>query len=161
MSKPSVRQIVAALALALSAPIAFSQVVTYGAPIDLETAKKVAAAAATEARKNNFTMVIAVTDGAGDLVYLEKLDGTQTASVEVALGKARAAARYKRPTKVFEDILTAGGNGWRILGLEGAVPIEGGVPIVVGGKLIGAIGASGGSAPQDGQVAKAGAAALN
>ncbi len=161
MSKPSVRHLAAALALVLSAPIAFAQVVAYGAPIDLETAKKAAAAAAAEARKNNFTMVIAITDPAGDLVYLEKLDGTQTASVEVAQGKTRAAARYKRPTKVFEDILTAGGNGWRILGLEGAVPIEGGVPLVVGGKIVGAIGASGGSAPQDGQVAKAGAAALN
>jgi glc operon protein GlcG len=146
--------------IALAAPLAQAQVVTYGAPIDLESAKKMAAAAVTEARKNNFTMAIAITDPAGDLVYFEKMDGTQTGSVRVAQGKARSATLFKRPTKVFQEIVAAGGDGLRILGLEGAVPVEGGIPIVVGGKIVGAIGTSGGSSAQDGQVAQAGIAAL-
>jgi uncharacterized protein GlcG (DUF336 family) len=161
MSPSNLRVLVAGLALALAAPLAFAQIVPYGAPIDLETARKVAMAAVTEARKSNFAMAVAVTDAAGDLVYFEKMDGTQTASVRVAEGKARSAAIYKRPTKVFQDIVASGGDGLRILGLDGAVPIEGGIPLVIGGKIVGAIGASGGSAAQDGQVAKAGTAALN
>jgi uncharacterized protein GlcG (DUF336 family) len=88
------------------------------------------------------------------------MDGAQTGSVRVAQGKARSAAIYRRPTKVFQDILAGGGDGLRILGLEGAVPLDGGIPLVVGGKVVGAIGASGGSSAQDGQVAQAGAAAL-
>jgi glc operon protein GlcG len=151
----------AALALFCTAGLAAAQTVPYGAPIDLATAKKVAAAAAAEAVKINVPEIIAITDGAGDLVYLEKMDNTQTASIGVAEGKARSAARYRRPTKVWEDIVSSGGGGLRILGLEGAVPIEGGLPIVIGGKIVGAIGVSNGTAPQDGQVAKAGVAALN
>ena len=150
-----------AVLIALAAPLAHAQgVTTYGAPIDLETAKKMAAAAEAEARKNNFTMAIAITDIGGDLVYFEKMDGTQTGSVNVAQGKARSAVMFKRPTKVFQEIVAAGGDGLRILGLEGAVPVEGGIPIVVGGKIVGAIGTSGGSSAQDGQVAQAGLAAL-
>ena len=158
-----VRRLLAAGAtalLALAAPLAQAQVVTYGAPIDLDTAKKIAAAAIAEAKKNNFTMAVAVTDTAGDLVYFEKMDGTQTGSVDVSQGKARSAVRFKRPTKVFQEIEAAGGDGLRILGLQGAVPVEGGIPIVVGGKIVGAIGTSGGSSAQDGQVATAGLAAL-
>ena len=161
MINPTVRRFAAVLILALAAPWAGAQVVLYGAPIDLAAAKKIAAAAIEEARKNNFTMAVAVTDPAGDLVYFERMDGTQTGSVRVAEGKARSATMFKRPTKVFQDIVAAGGDGLRILGLEGAVPVEGGLPIVVGGKIVGAIGASGGSSAQDGQVAKAGLAALN
>ena len=147
----------AATAFVLATFGASAQVVPYGAPIDLDTAKKVAAA---EARKHNLLMAVAVTDAAGDLVYFEKMDGAQTGSVRVAQGKARSAAIYRRPTKVFQDILAGGGDGLRILGLEGAVPLDGGIPLVVGGKVVGAIGASGGSSAQDGQVAQAGAAAL-
>ncbi|HVO08603.1 MAG TPA: heme-binding protein [Burkholderiaceae bacterium] len=150
----------AATAFVLATFGASAQVVPYGAPIDLDTAKKVAAAAAAEARKHNLLMAVAVTDAAGDLVYFEKMDGAQTGSVRVAQGKARSAAIYRRPTKVFQDILAGGGDGLRILGLEGAVPLDGGIPLVVGGKVVGAIGASGGSSAQDGQVAQAGAAAL-
>ena len=116
----------------------------YGAPINLETAKKLSAAAVAEASKNKWTMAVAIVDIAGDLVYFEKMDGTQTASVKVALGKARSAVLYKRPTKVFQDVVAAGGEGLRILGLEGAVPIEGGLPLAMGGKIVGAIGVSGG-----------------
>jgi uncharacterized protein GlcG (DUF336 family) len=132
----------------------------YGAPISVDSAKKAAAAAVAEARKNNWTMAVAVTDTGGDLVFFEKMDGTQTGSVNVALGKARSAALYKRPTKVWQDIVVGGGAGLRILGLEGAVPIEGGVPLVIDGKIVGAIGLSGGSAQQDNQCATAGADAV-
>jgi uncharacterized protein GlcG (DUF336 family) len=125
-----------------------------------ESAKKAAAAAVAEARKNNWTMAVGVLDPGGALVYFEKMDGTQTGSVRVAIGKARGAALYKRPTKVWQDIVAGGGGGLRILGLEGAVPIEGGVPLVMDGKVVGAIGLSGGSGDQDGQCARAGADAL-
>lgn len=132
----------------------------YGAPVNLENAKKAAAAAVAEARKNNWTMAVAITDPGGDLVYFEKMDGTQTGSVNVAIGKARSAALYKRPSKVWQDIVAGGGAGLRILGLEGAVPIGGGVPLVIDGKIVGAIGLSGGTADQDDQCARAGADAL-
>jgi glc operon protein GlcG len=126
--------------------------------LTLEAAKKMATAAHAEAVKNNWRMVIAVVDEGGHLLYLERMDETQTGSIRVAIQKARSAAAFKRPTKVFEDAVAGGRNA--ILGLSGATPIEGGVPIMVDGKLIGAIGASGGTAPQDGQVAKAGVDAL-
>ena len=132
----------------------------YGAPISLENAKKAAAAAEAEARKNNWKMAFAVTDISGDLVYLEKMDATQTGSVAVAIGKARSAALFKRPTKVFQDGLAAGGEGLRILRLEGAVPVDGGLPLLMDGKVVGAIGVSGATSQQDGQCAKAGADAL-
>jgi uncharacterized protein GlcG (DUF336 family) len=146
---------------ALCASFALAQMPNpYGPPISLEDAKKAAAAALAEARKNNWTMAVAVTDIGGDLVYFEKMDGTQTGSVNVALGKARSAALFKRPTKVFQEIVAGGGNGLRILGLEGAVPIEGGVPLVMDGRIVGAISLSGGTSDQDGQCARAGAEAL-
>jgi len=132
----------------------------YGAPISLEIAKKAAAAAAVEARKNNWNMAIAITDGGGDLVYLEKMDATQTGSVKVAIGKARSAAMFKRPTKVWQDAVAGGGAGLRVLGLQGAVPIDGGLPIVMDGKIVGAIGVSGAAGDQDAQSAKAGVDAL-
>jgi glc operon protein GlcG len=129
---------------------------TYGSAIQLESAKRAAAAAIKEARANDWTMAVAIVDMAGDLVYFEKMDETQTGSVTVAQAKARSAARFKRPTKAFQDSLTATPDGLRILGIEGAVPVEGGVPIVAGGKIVGAIGVSGGTSAQDGQCAKAG-----
>ena len=132
----------------------------YGAPISLENAKKAAAAAIAEARKNNWTMALAVVDPSGTLVYYEKLDNTQIGSAQVAISKARSAALFKRPTKSFEDQLAKGGDGLRTLGLEGAVPVEGGVPIVIEGKIVGAIGMSGGTSAQDAQCAQVGADAL-
>ncbi len=132
----------------------------YGMPIGSDDAKKAAAAALAEARRNGWTMAAAVVDTGGHLVYFEKMDGTQTGSVAVALNKARSAALFLRPTKVFQEMLAAGGEGLRAFGLEGAVPVEGGVPLVMSGKTIGAIGLSGGMSPQDGQCAKAGADAL-
>src|SRR3984893_6207469 len=120
----------------------------YGAPINGENAKKAAAAALAEARKNNWNMAAAVVDPAGALVYFEKRDGTQAASVNIAVDKARSSARFKRPTKALQDVLAAGGEGLRLLGLQGAVPVDGGVPILIDGKIVGAIGLSGGTSAQ-------------
>jgi len=132
----------------------------YGMPIGIDDAKKAAAAALAEAHKNGWLMAAAVADTGGHLVYFEKMDGTQTGSVAVAIGKARCAALFKRTTKAFQDMLAAGGDNLRALGLEGAVVVEGGVPLAVEGRIVGAIGLSGGSSSQDGQCARAGAAAL-
>jgi uncharacterized protein GlcG (DUF336 family) len=132
----------------------------YGPNISLENAKKAAGPALAEARKNNWTMVVAIVDAAGDLVYYEKMDNTQLGSSQVAIGKARSAVRFKRPTKAFQDAVAGGGAGVRMLGLEGAVPLEGGIPIVMDGKIVGAIGVSGDSSDHDGICAKAGADAL-
>jgi glc operon protein GlcG len=132
----------------------------YGAAISLENAKKAAAPALAEAVKNNWTMAVSIVDPSGNLVYYEKMDNTQIGSAKVAIEKARSAALFKRPTKTFQDALAAGGDGLRILRLQDAVPIEGGIPILADGKIVGAIGVSGGTAAQDGQCAKAGADAL-
>lgn len=150
---------VALLISALSLPI-LAQSEQYGAPISVDNAKKAAAAAVAEARKNNFTMAIAIVDPNGTLIYFEKMDNTQNGSANVALDKARSAALFKRPTKVFQDAIAAGGEGLRIFALQGAVPVDGGIPLIMGGKIVGAIGASGGTSAQDGQVAKVGADAL-
>ena len=139
---------------------AHAQTMMYGPAITADIAKKAAAPALAEARKNQWTMAVAIVDTAGDLVYFEKMDDTQVGSVEVSQAKARSAARFKRPTKAFQDALAAGGEGLRILALNGAVPVEGGLPLVVGGKIVGAIGMSGGTSQQDGQCAQAGAAAV-
>jgi glc operon protein GlcG len=133
---------------------------SYGSSIDLANAKKVAAAALAEAVKNQWLMAAAIVDTAGDLVYFEKMDDTQVASTVIAVDKARAAARFKRPTKAFQEMLAAGGDGIRALSLHGAVAAEGGVPIVMDGKVVGAVGVSGGTSPQDGQCANAGIAAV-
>jgi uncharacterized protein GlcG (DUF336 family) len=132
----------------------------YGAPISLEDAKKAAAPALAEAAKNHWAMAVAIVDPSGNLVYYEKMDATQIGSANVAIDKARSAALFKRPTKTYQDALAAGGDGMRILRLQGAIPIEGGVPLLVDGKIAGAIGVSGGTAAQDGQCANAGASAL-
>jgi uncharacterized protein GlcG (DUF336 family) len=129
----------------------------YGTSISLDAAKRVAALAVAEAAKNNWKMAIAVVDVAGDLVYFEKMDGTQVASVNIAQDKARSSVRFKRPTKAMQDVLAAGGAGVRFLALQGAIPVEGGLPLIMDGKIVGAIGASGGTSDQDGLSAKAGA----
>ena len=154
--KKALLMLVAGAAISTSA---FSQTLTYGAPITLDAAKKIAAASAAEAKKQNLPVVITIVDSSGTLTYLEKLDGTQIASVEVAIGKARTANNFKRPTKVFEDGVAGGRNV--LLSLpEGTLLIEGGAPIVVDNKIIGAIGVSGATSQQDGQVAEAGLASL-
>ena len=150
------------LTLAFAALITEAQMLPnpYGPPISLENAKKAAAAAMAEAGKNHWNMAVAVVDPNGTLVYYEKMDNTQNGSANVAINKARSAALFKRPTKAFQDALAAGGAGVRILALEGAVPVEGGVPILADGKIIGAIGVSGANSDQDGQCAQAGAATI-
>jgi uncharacterized protein GlcG (DUF336 family) len=132
----------------------------YGPPISVENAKKAAAAALAEAVKNHWTMAVAIVDPNGTLIYYEKMDNTQLGSANVAVEKARSAAQFKRPTKAFQDALAAGGAGLRILGIAGAVPVEGGIPLVADGKIIGAIGLSGDSSDHDGQCAQAGAATI-
>src|SRR5262245_56855526 len=128
----------------------------YGLPITIEDAKKAAAPALDEARRNNWTMVVAIVDPGGHLVYLERMDGAPIGSVAVSISKARSAAIFKRATKVFQDTLASGGEGLRVLKLEKAIPVEGGVPLVVDGTIVGAIGLSGGTSAQDGQCAQAG-----
>jgi len=151
----------AGAAACLAAAPSFAQMPNpYGASVTLEAARKAAAPALAEAQKNNWRMAVAVVDISGDLVFFEKMDGTQAASVAIAQDKARSSARFKRPTKALQDALAAGGAGWRLLALEGAVPVEGGIPLVADGKIIGAIGVSGGTSEQDGQCAKAGADAV-
>jgi len=130
----------------------------YGAPIPLDDAKKAVAGAEAEMKKNNFNMVIAVVGPSGDLVYLQKADLAAVASVTIAQDKAKSAAIFRTPTKAYMDRLANGET--YILRLTGATPVAGGVPIVVGGKVVGAIGISGGSALQDHQVAQAGVDAL-
>jgi len=134
--------------------------VAYGPPITLEQAKKVMAAAEAEARKSNWNVVISVIDSGGHLVSMQRLDGTQLGSIEVARQKAYSAVLYRRPTKVFEDGVSQGGLNLRLLKLEGASPFEGGVPIMVDGKIVGAVGVSGVTSAQDGQIARAGAEAM-
>jgi glc operon protein GlcG len=148
------------LALLFAFLPAWAQVPSYGPSIGLEQARKVLAAAQAEARKNNWPVAIAVVDTHGDLVAFEKMDDTQIASVQVAQDKGKSAAIYRRPTKVFENLLAGGGAGTRVLTLRNASAVEGGLPIVVGGKIIGGIGVSGVTSEQDGVVAKAGAEAL-
>jgi glc operon protein GlcG len=131
----------------------------YGAPITNEQAKAVAAAAVAEAKKNNWRMALAIVGPAGELVYFEKMDGTQGASVEIAQGKARTAALFRRPSKVFADQYAAGNTAFTTFPQQ-PVASEGGVPIIVNGKIIGAIGASGGTGQQDGTAAAAGVGAV-
>jgi glc operon protein GlcG len=133
---------------------------SYGASISLEDAKKAAAAAEAEARKNHWRHVIAIVDTAGQLVYFARMDDTQTGSVNVALDKARSAAMFRVPTKVFQERLAKGPENSYLLRLEGASPVPGGFPIMIGGKVVGGMGASGGSGEQDTQVVQAGLAAL-
>src|SRR5206468_6078429 len=132
----------------------------YGPAITLEQAKKVLAGAEAEAKKNNWNVVISIVDSGGQLVALHRLDGTQFGSVDVARDKAYSAVAFRRPTKAFQDAVGQGGSNLRLLKLSGASPLEGGIPIVVDGKLIGSIGVSGVTSQQDAQIAKAGADSL-
>jgi glc operon protein GlcG len=144
-------------ALPAQGPLPPPPQIPYGLAISTDSAKSAAAAAIAEARRHGWNMAIAVVDPGGHLVYFEKMQDTQTGSVDVAIEKARTAALFRRPTRLFQDAVAAGGEGLRILRLPGALPIEGGVPIIADGKVVGAIGVSGGTGEQDGQVARVGA----
>jgi glc operon protein GlcG len=128
----------------------------YGETLNNETAKKAAAAAVAEAKKNNWAMCIAVVAPSGDLVYFERMDNCQYGSIVISQHKAKAAAIFRRPTKAFEDRIAAGGAGLTALTLDGIIASEGGIPIVVGGKIVGGIGCSGGTGQQDGVACQAG-----
>ncbi len=141
---------VAAVAASLSAELPTKPVLTLGA------AKKIAAAAEAEANKRGATVVIAVVDDGGHLILLERLDDTQVASVEVGIGKARTAAIFRRPSRVFEEQIRNGRAATLVL--PGATPLQGGVPLLVDGRVIGAIGVSGNTPQEDEDIALAGAA---
>ena len=150
--------------LSITAPVGAQQqapspppTTPYGPPITLDAAKKVMVAAEAEATKNNWAMAIAILDSTGHIVMLHRFDNTQYGSIPVAEDKARTALDFRRPSKVFEDLVAQGGIGLRTLAIRGAAPLEGGLPIIVDGKIVGAIGVSGATSQQDGQVAKAGA----
>ena len=137
-----------------------AQAISYGAPVSLDIARRIAAAAEAQATANGWPMVIAVVDSGANLVVLHKMDMAQIGSVAVAQAKAKSAVRFKRPTKVFEEALVAGGLGLRLLATEGVCPLEGGLPLMQAGQLIGAIGVSGMQSTQDACVAAAGARAV-
>lgn len=149
----------AAIALVLFTGLASAQQrPSYGGQITLEDAKKIAAGAVVEAKKNNWNVAIAVVDNHGMLVYYEMLDDTQTSSATIAIEKARTAAMFRRPSKAFEDVVSKGRVA--VLGLPGVTPVQGGLPIYVNGKIIGGVGASGVNSDQDEQVVQAGLNAL-
>ena len=130
----------------------------YGSEITLDNARKIAAAAVAEARKNNWNVAVAIVDNHGFLVYYERLDDTQTASATIAIEKARSAAMFRRATRELQDAVNKGNPAF--LGIPGATPVAGGLPIVAGDKIVGAIGVSGVTSDQDEQVAKAGLEAV-
>lgn len=132
----------------------------YGDAISLEAAKKVLNAAETFAKNKQWPVAIAIVDTGGNLVLFAKLDNTQIGSIDVAMNKARTANNFKRPTKVFEDAVAGGGTGLRVLAVPGILPLEGGEPIYLNGKIIGGIGVSGMQSAQDAEVVKAGLAVL-
>ncbi len=148
--------LLAATALWSLVSAAQAQVPQYGANINYDQAHKAMVAAMADARKQNIPMAVAIVDTAGLLVAFERMDNTQSGSIGVAQDKAVSAAMFRRSTKVFQDAVAGGGAGLRVLTLRGANAVEGGLPIIVDGKIIGGIGVSGGSAEQDGVVAKAG-----
>jgi uncharacterized protein GlcG (DUF336 family) len=132
----------------------------YGPPIGVETARKIMAAAEAEAARNNWPVVIAIIDSGGHLVMLHRRDDTQLSSIELSQGKAKTALMFKRPTRVLDEAISSGGAGLRFLALKDILPLEGGLPIVADGKIIGAIGVSGVLSAQDAQIAVAGIEAL-
>jgi glc operon protein GlcG len=158
MSNPTLLTALAvSLALAVTAAPAEAQFADRKA-LTLEGAKRIMAAAEAEAAKNKWTVAIAIVDEAGELVAFHKIDETQAGSIDIAIGKARTAARMKRPTKALEDAVAGGRTVF--LAVDGLVPLEGGVPITVEGRVVGAVGVSGVTSQQDAQVAQAGIAAL-
>jgi uncharacterized protein GlcG (DUF336 family) len=126
--------------------------------VSVEDAKKAATAAVTEAKKNKWTVAVAIVDDGGHLVYFERIDETLFASADIAVGKARTAVAFKRPTKALEDAINSGQNA--ILSFPNSIPREGGLPILLDGKVIGGIGVSGAKSSEDAQVATAGVEAL-
>jgi uncharacterized protein GlcG (DUF336 family) len=149
----------AMLLLAATAPRAsLAQALPQSPRLTLEAGRRIATAAQARARAMNLRVVVAVLDEGGHAILLERMDGTQTASVEIALAKARSAAAFKRPTREMASWVAGGEVA--LMALPGMLPVEGGIPIVAAGHVVGSIGVSGASAEQDGEVARAGVAAL-
>lgn len=147
---------IAACALALVATGASAQDRRpgYGAPVNVAAAKKIAAGVIAECQKNGWNVAVAVVDPHGSLIYFERMEDTQWASNDIAIGKARSAATYRRPTRAFAEVINKGGPATATLG--GVFASPGGVPIFVEGKVTGAVGVSGVTGDQDEQCAKAG-----
>lgn len=144
----------------MSQPAMPSGLPGYGLSLNLEDAKRVVAAAEAEARANGWAMVIAVVDAGANLVALQRMDDANIGSLAVAQSKAETAVKFRRSTKLFEDQIVAGGVGLRVLSMREICAVEGGLPIVVDGRIVGGVGVSGAQATQDAQVAAAGAAVL-
>ena len=132
----------------------------YGSPITLDQAKKVMAAAEAEAKRNNWNVAIFIVDSGAHGVMMQRLDGTQLASIRIADGKARTAVEFRRPTKAMEDVIAGGGVGLRYFTVPNVNYMEGGVPILVDGKIVGGIGVSGVDSRDDAQIAQDGADAV-
>jgi glc operon protein GlcG len=147
--------VIAALAACSSLALAQERRPGYGTPVTTATAKKIAAGVVAECQKNGWNVAVAVVDPHGGLVYYERMEDTQTASYDIAIMKARAAATYRRPTRAFMDVINKGGPATATL--PGVVASPGGVPLMVEGKVTGAVGVSGVTGDQDEQCAKAGA----
>lgn len=145
------------LVAGLAIPAAEAQLADRKA-LTLEGAKRIMTAAEKEATANKWNVAIAIVDEAGELLMFQKMDDVQVASVDIAIGKARSAARFRRPTKALEDTVAKGRT--TLMAVEGVLPLEGGVPIIVGGQVIGAVGVSGVASQDDARVAEAGIAAL-
>jgi glc operon protein GlcG len=152
--------VVAATWASAQQPAAAPPPPSYGPAITLDQAKKVMAGAEAEANKNKWNVVIVILDSGGNLVMLHRMDGAQFGSIEVAREKAYSAVAFRRPTKVFADLVEKGGGNLRLLRLPGASVLEGGIPIVHDGKIIGAVGVSGGTSQQDAQIGQAGIDAM-
>ena len=149
-----------ALAQQPAAPAPSAVTLPYGPAITLDQAKRAMAAAELEAAKNSWQVAITILDSGGNMIMFHRIDNAQLSASTVSEGKARTALEFKRPSKALDDAIAAGGAGMRLLALKNITPIEGGLPVVVDGKIIGAIGVSGALSSQDAQVAKAGADAL-
>lgn len=153
-----IRSLILLTALALAARSTVEAQLADKKVITLAAAKTMAAAAEAEAVRNGWNLVIVIVDDAGNLLLLERMDGVQLGSIAIATQKARTAALYRRPSREFSERVTAGNNA--TLALPDVIPLEGGLPIVVNGQVIGAIGASGATSAQDAQAAQAGIDAL-
>jgi uncharacterized protein GlcG (DUF336 family) len=143
-----------------AAPIAAPPQPPYGAPITLDQAKRVMAAAELEAVKNSWIVAITILDSGGNMVMFHKGDNAQLSAITTSAGKARTALEFKLPSKALDDAIAAGGAGMRLLALKDITPLQGGLLILVDGKIAGAIGVSGALSAQDDQIAKAGADVL-
>ena len=149
------RLLIAFTAVALAAPRSAPAQLLEAKVLGLQAARQALAAAEAEARRNNWNVSIAVVDASGALLAFQRMDDASPASVDLSIGKARTAARFKRPTKAMEDMIAGGRTAF--VAVDGITPLEGGVPIMADGRVVGAVGVSGVTSQQDAQVARAGA----